>query len=45
MQPEEKIHEYLEGVRSVIDNCVRAMPTHEEFIAKRCAAVPETRVA
>ena len=45
MQPEEKIHEYLEGVRSVIDNCVRAMPTHEEFIAKRCAAVPESRVA
>ena len=45
MQPEEKIHQYLESVRGVIDACVRAMPTHDEFIARRCASADGTRAA
>lgn len=36
--PEEKIIEYMEGIRGVIANCTRVMPTHEEFIAKHFAA-------
>ncbi len=44
MHPPEKIAEYLEGVRNVIANCVKAMPTHDEFIAKRCATT-ETQAA
>ncbi|WP_147653845.1 tryptophan halogenase family protein [Vulcaniibacterium gelatinicum] len=35
---EEKIAEYLDNVRGVIANCVRAMPRHEAFIARHCAA-------
>ncbi|TBR14712.1 MAG: tryptophan 7-halogenase [Lysobacter sp.] len=35
---DEKITEYLASVRGVISNCVQAMPTHEEFIARHCAA-------
>ncbi len=38
--PEEKIVEYMAGIRGVIANCTRVMPTHEEFIAKHCAAKP-----
>jgi tryptophan halogenase len=45
MHPPEKIAEYLEGIRSVIGNCVKAMPTHDEYIAKRCAASPEPQAA
>jgi tryptophan 7-halogenase len=45
MQPPEKIAEYVEGVRQVIANCVRAMPSHDEFIAKRCAAPSEPQAA
>jgi len=29
---------HVETVRGVIANCVLAMPTHEEFIARHCAA-------
>jgi tryptophan halogenase len=36
--PEEKITEYMAGIRGVIANCTQVMPTHEEFIAKHCAA-------
>ena len=36
--PEEKIAEYMANIRGVIANCMRVMPTHEEFIAKHCAA-------
>ena len=36
--PEEKITEFMGNIRGVIANCTRAMPTHEEFIAKHCAA-------
>ena len=32
--PEQKIHEYLESVRGVIANCVQAMPSHADFIAR-----------
>ncbi|MDQ3205522.1 MAG: tryptophan 7-halogenase [Pseudomonadota bacterium] len=40
---ELKIAQHLEGVRGVIANCVRAMPTHDAFIQRHCAipgAVP-----
>jgi tryptophan halogenase len=36
--PEEKIADYMHNIRGVIANCTRAMPTHEQFIAKHCAA-------
>lgn len=36
--PEEKIAEYMANIRGVIANCTRVMPSHEEFIAKHCAA-------
>jgi tryptophan halogenase len=36
--PEEKIAEYMQNIRGVIANCIRVMPTHEQFIAKHCAA-------
>jgi tryptophan halogenase len=38
--PEEKIAEFMRNIRGVIANCTQAMPTHEEFIAKHCAAKP-----
>jgi tryptophan halogenase len=34
---EEKISEYLGNIRGVIGNCVKAMPTHQDFIARNCA--------
>jgi tryptophan halogenase len=34
---DEKLREHCDTVRGVIANCVRAMPTHEAFIAKHCA--------
>ena len=36
--PEAKIVDYMENIRGVIANCAKVMPTHEEFIAKHCAA-------
>jgi tryptophan halogenase len=36
--PEEKIADYMANIRGVIANCTRVMPSHEEFIAKHCAA-------
>jgi len=36
--PELKVREHVDTVLKVIDNCVEAMPTHEAFIAKACAA-------
>ena len=38
LYPEEKIADYLHNVRGVIGACVKAMPTHDEFIARLCAA-------
>jgi tryptophan halogenase len=35
--PEQKITDYLAGIREVIGNCVNAMPTHAAFIARHCA--------
>jgi len=34
---EQKIADYLAGIREVIGNCVNAMPPHETFIARHCA--------
>jgi tryptophan halogenase len=34
---EDEIRKHVEGVRAVIANCVRAMPTHEAYIARHCA--------
>lgn len=35
---EEEIQKYLVEVESVINACVKVMPTHAEFIARNCAA-------
>ena len=37
-QSEEDIAEYLEGVRGVIAKCIDVMPSHNDYIAKMCAA-------
>jgi tryptophan halogenase len=36
---EEGIAEYMDGIRSVIANCIDVMPEHAQYIAKHCAAV------
>ncbi|MGY6519830.1 MAG: tryptophan halogenase family protein [Lysobacteraceae bacterium] len=36
--PEAEVRRHVESVGQVIANCVRAMPTHEAFIARHCAA-------
>jgi tryptophan halogenase len=38
LHSEAKIAEYMENIRGVIGNCVRAMPSHEEYIARHCSA-------
>ena len=35
---ESEIAEYLDNVRGVIGECVRVLPTHDEFIARHCRA-------
>ncbi len=35
---EEKIADYMQNIRGVIANCMRVMPTHEEFIERQCKA-------
>ena len=37
-QSEADIAEYLDSVRGVIAKCVSVMPTHDEYIARHCAA-------
>lgn len=37
---DERVAGFLENIRGVIANCVQAMPTHEAFIARHCAATP-----
>ncbi|MFY2762759.1 tryptophan halogenase family protein [Arenimonas sp. MALMAid1274] len=32
----ERLQEHADTVRGVIANCVRAMPTHQDFISKHC---------
>jgi tryptophan halogenase len=36
--PAEEAVRHVDAVRGVIANCVQAMPTHEEFVARHCAA-------
>jgi tryptophan halogenase len=36
--PAEDIYRFLDGVAQTIDRCVNAMPPHEAFIARCCAA-------
>jgi tryptophan halogenase len=43
--PEPEIQQYIEEVENVIANCVKLMPTHNQFIAQFCAAEPVTKVA
>ncbi|MBS0373980.1 MAG: tryptophan 7-halogenase [Proteobacteria bacterium] len=38
--PEKELAELVTGVRAVIRNCVDAMPTHEQYIARHFAAPP-----
>jgi tryptophan halogenase len=38
VQSEEDIADYLDGVRGVIAKCVDVMPSHDEYIARMCAA-------
>ncbi len=38
---DEDLTRLLESTRSVIERCVQAMPSHEEFIAHTCAAGPD----
>ena len=37
LRSEDEVAAYLQNVEQVIGKCVKAMPTHEEFIAKHCA--------
>ena len=37
-QSEADVADYLESVRAVIAKCVDVMPSHDEYIAKMCAA-------
>jgi tryptophan 7-halogenase len=36
--PDLNLNEYVGGVKKVISSCVEAMPQHEQFIARFCAA-------
>lgn len=40
--PEEKIVDFLGGVRGVIGKCVEVMPTHDAFIARHCSIAGAT---
>jgi hypothetical protein len=31
---------FIEGMRSAIGNCIKVMPTHDEFLEKNCKAAP-----
>ncbi|MGQ0798781.1 MAG: tryptophan halogenase family protein [Pseudomarimonas sp.] len=42
---EQAVREHVHGVHGVIANCVKAMPTHEAFIAKHCATSAEAQMA
>jgi tryptophan 7-halogenase len=45
LEPEAGIAKMLAGVQEVLANAADAMPTHEEFIAKNCAAAPVLQAA
>ena len=36
--PDAQLEEFVGGVKKVIASCVDAMPRHEQFIARYCAA-------
>ena len=36
--PDAQLHDFVGGIRKVIATCVEAMPRHEQFIARYCAA-------
>ncbi|HVC30627.1 MAG TPA: hypothetical protein VND24_05520 [Steroidobacteraceae bacterium] len=38
LMPEADLRRLLEGASAVIDNCVGAMPPHERFVERHCAA-------
>jgi tryptophan halogenase len=38
VQSEADIADYLDSVRGVIAKCVAVMPTHDEYVARHCAA-------
>jgi tryptophan halogenase len=38
--PEPQIRQFVGRVAQVLDNCVAAMPPHDQFIARTCAAPP-----
>lgn len=44
LYPEQKIVDFVDSIHGVIDNCVKVMPTHAEFIARHCA-VAETALS
>jgi tryptophan halogenase len=35
---DRELHEFVDGMKALMDRCVAAMPRHEEFIARTCAA-------
>ena len=37
VHPEQRIVDFLKGIRGVVGNCVQAMPSHDEFVARYCA--------
>jgi tryptophan halogenase len=39
---EKHLIHFFDGVRNAIQQCVKAMPTHEEFIGANCRALPPT---
>jgi tryptophan halogenase len=45
VHPEQRIVDFLQGIRGVVANCVRAMPTHDEFVARYCAIEREAATA
>ena len=40
LRSETEVAAYLQNVEQVIAKCVKAMPTHADYIAKHCAAAP-----
>jgi tryptophan halogenase len=36
--PDDQLVEYVERVRTVVANCVDAMPLHQDFIDQHCKA-------
>jgi len=40
--PADDIYRFLDGVAQTIERCVDAMPTHQAFIERHCAAPPVT---